>query len=116
MAGVAACAALVVALAGGWGSAGPAPQARPAPRHHATEIQLAAFSVVADPDGSTTLTLGPGQMINPTAVRQALAEHGIPALVTAGEFCRPALATWWCFCRTECGTWAVAGHRPARAS
>jgi hypothetical protein len=90
MAGVAACAVLVVALAGGGGSAGPAPQARPAPSHHATEVQLAAFSVVADPDGSTTLTLGPGQMINPNAVRQALAEHGIPALVTAGEFCRTA--------------------------
>jgi ferric-dicitrate binding protein FerR (iron transport regulator) len=51
MAGVAACAVLVVALAGGGGSAGPAPQARPAPSHHATEVQLAAFSVVADPDG-----------------------------------------------------------------
>jgi hypothetical protein len=90
VASVAACAALVVALAGGWGSAGPAPQARPAPPHHATEVQLAAFSVVADRDGSTTLTLGPGQMINPNAVRQALAEYGIPALVTAGEFCRTA--------------------------
>jgi hypothetical protein len=90
MASVGACAALVVGLAGGWGSAGSAPQARPAPPHHATEVQLAAFSVVADPDGSTTLTLGPGQMINPNAVRQALAEHGIPALVTAGEFCRTA--------------------------
>ena len=66
VASVAACAALVVALAGGWGSAGPAPQARPAPPHHATEVQLAAFSVVADRDGSTTLTLGPGQMSTPT--------------------------------------------------
>jgi hypothetical protein len=28
-----------------------------------------------------------GQVINPGAVRQALAEHGIPALVTAGKFC-----------------------------
>jgi hypothetical protein len=28
---------------------------------------------------------------NPDAVRQALAEHGIPALVTAGEFCRTAV-------------------------
>ena len=91
MAGVAACAALVVALAGGWGSAGPAPQARPAPPHHATRVQLAAFSVAAGPDGSTTLTLYPGQVANPNAVRQALAEHGIPALVTAGQFCRTAV-------------------------
>ena len=29
-------------------------------------------------------------MINPDAVRRALAEHGIPALVTAGKFCRTA--------------------------
>ena len=29
-------------------------------------------------------------MANPNAVRQALAEHGIPALVTAGRFCRTA--------------------------
>jgi hypothetical protein len=28
---------------------------------------------------------------DPSAVRQALAEHGIPALVTAGEFCRTAV-------------------------
>jgi hypothetical protein len=34
-------------------------------------------------------------------VRQALTEHGIPALVTAGQFCRtadqppPGSATWW---------------------
>ena len=29
-------------------------------------------------------------MANPNAVRQALAEHGIPALVTAGKSCRTA--------------------------
>jgi hypothetical protein len=59
----------------------------PAPRHQATQVHLAAFSVVTGPDGATTLTLYPGQVINPGAVRQALAEHGIPALVTAGKFC-----------------------------
>jgi hypothetical protein len=90
VASVGASAALVVGLAGGWGSSGSAPHAGPALQHHATEVQLAAFSVIADSDGSTTLTLGPGQVINPNAVRQALAEHGIPALVTAGQFCRTA--------------------------
>jgi hypothetical protein len=34
--------------------------------------------------------LSPSQVVNPNAVRRALAEHGIPALVTAGEFCRTA--------------------------
>lgn len=90
MAGAAACAALAVGLAGGWGSAGPAPQARPAPQREAPPVHLAAFSVVAGPDGATTLTLYPGQVANPGAVRRALAEHGIPALVTAGKFCRTA--------------------------
>lgn len=47
-----------------------------------------------EPGGATTLTLYSGQVINPDAVRRALAEHGIPALVTAGKFCYgdPAVA------------------------
>ena len=84
IAGAGACAALVAGLAGGQGSAGPAPQ------HTAPPVHLAAFSVVTSPDGATTLTLNGSQVINPNAVRQALAEHGIPALVTAGKFCRTA--------------------------
>jgi hypothetical protein len=84
IAGAGACAALAVGLAGGSGSAGPAPQ------HETPPVHLAAFSVAAGPGGTTTLTLYPRQVINPDAVRQALAEHGIPALVTAGKFCRTA--------------------------
>ncbi len=90
IAGAGVCAALVVGLAGGWGSAGPAPQAGPASQHDAPPVRLAAFSVVGGPGGATSLTLYPGQVANPNAVRQALAEHGIPALVTAGKFCRTA--------------------------
>jgi hypothetical protein len=86
-----ACAALVVGLAGGTPAARPAPQAAPASPHHGSGIHLAAFTVAAGPDGTTTLTLYPGQVADPNAVRQALAEHGIPALVTAGEFCRTAV-------------------------
>ena len=84
IAGAGACAALVVGLAGGGGSAGAAPP------HHAAPVHLAAFSVITGPDGATTLTRNGSQVINPNAVRQALAEHGIPALVTAGKFCRTA--------------------------
>ena len=84
IAGAGACAALVAGLAGAQGSAGPAPQ------HNAPPIHLAAFSVVTSPDGATTLTLNGSQVINPNSVRQALAKHGIPALVTAGKFCRTA--------------------------
>jgi hypothetical protein len=91
-----ACAALVVGLAGGGGSVRLAPQAGSTPHHEASPghgpspVQLAAFSVTEAPDGGTTLTLYPGQVANPSAVRRALAKHGIPALVTAGEFCRTA--------------------------
>ena len=91
-----ACAALAVGLAGGGGPAGGSGggssggSGGPGSHHGAPAVQLAAFSVAAGPDGSTTLTLYPGQVANPNAVRQALAEHGIPALVTAGEFCRTA--------------------------
>ena len=91
LAAAGACAALVVGLVGGGGSARLAPQAGPAPQRHLPAVHLAAFSVAAGPDGTTTLTLYPGQVANPDAVRQALAEHGIPALVTAGQFCRTAV-------------------------
>ena len=49
IAGAGACAALVVGLAGGWGSAGPAPQAGPVSQHGALPVHLAAFSVAAGP-------------------------------------------------------------------
>ena len=86
-----ACAALVVGLTGGAPAARPALQASPRSVHHATPVHLVAFRVAAGPDGTTTLTLYPGQVADPNAVRQALAEHGIPALVTAGQFCRTAV-------------------------
>ncbi|MGH3254939.1 MAG: hypothetical protein ACRDOU_05935 [Streptosporangiaceae bacterium] len=86
-----ACAALVVGLTGGAPAARPAQQAAPAAHHHASGVHLVSFTVAAGPDGTTTLTLYPGQVADPNAVRQALAEHGIPALVTAGEFCRTAV-------------------------
>jgi hypothetical protein len=102
-AGAGACAALVVGMAGGSGSA------RLVPQHQTSPVHLAAFSVVAGPDGTTTLTLYPGQVANPTAVRQALAEHGIPALVTANEFCRTADQP-----APGVGQVVVLPHRPSR--
>jgi len=88
-----ACAGIVAAasLAGASGGAAPVATAGHALQHQTTQARLAAFSVVADASGATTLTLYPGQTINPGAVRQALAEHGIPAIVTAGQFCRTAV-------------------------
>jgi hypothetical protein len=51
-------------------------------------VRLAAFSVTNGPGDSTTLILYKGQRLDPTALRQALAAHGIPALVTVGTLCR----------------------------
>jgi len=54
-------------------------------------IKLAAFSVSSGPGDSTTLILYKGpkySRLDPTALREALARHGIPALVTVGTFCR----------------------------
>jgi hypothetical protein len=92
----AACAALAVGLAGGAPAPGrgyAAPTAHSGSAGRATQpaIKLAAFSVVAGPGGSTELTLNSGQVADPSAVRQALAQHGIPAIVTAGKFCRTAI-------------------------
>ena len=59
--------------------------------HRPTPVaaQLAAFSVSAGPDGTTALTLRKGAQyrLDPIALRQALAEHSIPALVTLGSSC-----------------------------
>jgi hypothetical protein len=90
-----ACAALAFSLFGGSGGAMPAAQHGNAPQHHAAPVQLTAFSVVTVAGGSTTLTLYPGEVANPNAVRQALAEHGIPALVTAGQFCQNGTLPGW---------------------
>jgi hypothetical protein len=56
-------------------------------------VRLAAFSVTNGPGESTTLVLHKGSQyprVDPSELRQALARHGIPALVTVGTFCRSA--------------------------
>jgi hypothetical protein len=44
--------------------------------------------VTSGPGESTTPTLRKGTRLDPSALRQALARHGIPALVTVGTLCR----------------------------
>jgi hypothetical protein len=77
-------AAAAVALALGLASAffrGPAPPP-------ATEtIRTTAFTLVKSENGSVTLTLTQGQMLNPNALQRALAQDGIPALVKIGTQC-----------------------------
>lgn len=50
-------------------------------------IHLAAFSVDTNPGGTVTLKLTRGQIFNPSALRHALAQAGVPALVTVGSVC-----------------------------
>lgn len=86
VAGVASGAALVLGLSGVIGSGSPAPA------RGNSQADLTAFTVVSNPNGTTTLTLNlPGGLLDPDAVRQALEQHGIPALVTVGKLCTTAV-------------------------
>ena len=87
-AGAAAGVALTLGLTGIMSSGNTPPAAT---SHNA---QLAAFTVVSGPDGTSTLTLRKGKQyrLDPGALRQALAQHGIPALVTVGSMCNSTLA------------------------
>ena len=80
---VAATAAAAVLVAAGVGSPGRAPPT------HSSGPQLAAFTVTSGPGGATSLTLRKGGQwqVNAAALRDALAEHDILALVTVGKSC-----------------------------
>ena len=56
-------------------------------------IRTAAFTLTRNANGTDTLTLGNSQVLDPAALQQALAQHGIPALVKTDTSCwsNPAL-------------------------
>ncbi|MGH3209177.1 MAG: hypothetical protein ACRDNO_15595 [Trebonia sp.] len=83
VAATAGAAAALVLIPGG---PAPAHAVNPPPSHG--PVKLTAFSVTSGPGGSTTLTMRKGARFDPSALRHALARHGIPALVTVGSFCR----------------------------
>lgn len=73
------------------GGPAPARSGNPPPRPSRGPVKVAAFSVTNGPGHSTTLILHKGpqyRRLDPSTLRQALARHGIPALVTVGTFCR----------------------------
>jgi hypothetical protein len=88
----AACiAAAAVAAAAGVGidhavGSGP-PAASHPPAGHAVHIHVAAFLVDTGPGGTVTVTLLRDYAPDPSALRQALAGAGVPALVTVGSVC-----------------------------
>ena len=89
-AAAAATAGAAVAMTLTLGGAAPARSGTPPspPSPSASPVTLAAFSVTDGPGHSTTLTLYKGARLDPSALREDLARHGIPALVTVGTFCR----------------------------
>src|ERR1700690_3829277 len=55
-------------------------------------IHLAAFTVVTSTDGTATLTLIKGVPLDADALRQKLAQAGVPAVVTVGRSCSNQVA------------------------
>jgi hypothetical protein len=87
-AGAAAALALIPGGAAPASSGNPQARAGNPPPASPRAAELTAFSVTSGPGESTTLTLRKGTRLDPSALRQALARHGIPALVTVGTLCR----------------------------
>jgi hypothetical protein len=91
--GVVAGTALALGLTGAI-SAAPAPSTRttqaetPASADtNAGTIQTAAFILTSNPNGTDTLTLTMGQMLDSATLQRALAQHDIPALVKTDTYC-----------------------------
>lgn len=91
--GVIAGTALALGLTGAI-SAAPAPSTSTtqavAPASAGTNagtIQTAAFILASNANGTDTLTLTMNQMLDSTTLQQALAQHGIPALVKTDTYC-----------------------------
>lgn len=58
-----------------------------APAHRMGTIRTAAFTLVANANGTATLTINPSVLLEPRTLQSDLAKDGIPAVVTTGSFC-----------------------------
>ena len=76
VAGAAAGTALALSLTGALG-----------PARAPGTIRTAAFTLASNSNGTATLTIKPGELLDPAALQSDLAQHGIPAKVTTGSFC-----------------------------
>jgi hypothetical protein len=76
----AAAVVLGLGLTGAFGSA-------PAPARGVGTIRTAAFTLVEHANGTATLTIKPGSILNPDTLQNDLRQYGIPAIVTTGSFC-----------------------------
>ena len=57
------------------------------PTHATGTIRTAAFTLTSYSDGTDTLTLNPGELLDPTALQNDFQQYGIPAVVTTGSLC-----------------------------
>jgi|HubBroStandDraft_6_1064221.scaffolds.fasta_scaffold663696_1 hypothetical protein len=69
------------------GAHGAAPNGGTGTIHGTGTIRTAAFTLTRNANGTDTLTLTHSQIFDPAAFQQALAQHGIPALVKTGTYC-----------------------------
>jgi hypothetical protein len=74
----AAAAVLILGLSGVFGSA---------PAGGTGTIQTTAFTLVKHANGTATLTINMGVVVEPGILQRDLRRDGIPALVTTGSFC-----------------------------
>ena len=86
-AGAAASTALAVGLTSALSPApAPAPvPAAPSPGTGIGPIRTAAFTLASNPDGTATLTINAGELLDTASLQRDLAQYGIPAKVTSGR-------------------------------
>jgi hypothetical protein len=82
-----AAAALSVAAAGTALALGLTGVLGPAPARDTGTIRTTAFTLVSNANGTATLILNPKELLDPAALQNDFAQHGIPAKVTAGSLC-----------------------------
>jgi hypothetical protein len=77
-AAIAASFVLALGLAGVFGSS---------PVSGTGAIRAVAFTITRNANGTSTLTISPRVLFDPSTLQRDLARHGIPAKVTTGRFC-----------------------------
>src|ERR1700676_2621057 len=82
-AGGAAVAVAIGAAASSNGTSGAPGRVEAGPVH----VHLADFSVDTNPGGTVTVTLSDAQILDPDALRRALAQAGVAAKITPDSFC-----------------------------
>ena len=82
-AAAAAAVVLGLGLSGAFGSS---------PARATATIRTTAFTLTSYSNGTDTLTLNPGELLDPAALQHDFRQYGIPAVVTTGSLCTSAPA------------------------